>query len=107
MIMTSKLHPIIKPAEEWEIAQYPVRDDEEVGPTEDLDRMPDGVPHAVIGYTALFVVLFVASLSALWVISSTGGRILAGIIALLVVPFVVVTLRNKATRERDRVHPSR
>src|SRR5262249_18536832 len=41
----------------------PLRDDRLLGPEEDLDRMPDGVPHPVVGLTALYSV-FLAMLVA-------------------------------------------
>src|SRR5262245_22786294 len=31
----------------------PIRDDHALGPTEDLDREPDGVPHGIVGRTVL------------------------------------------------------
>ena len=100
-------HPIIRPPEHHEIVHAPVRDDAALGPTEDLDREPDGVPHHVIGLTALFSVML-AMLVAFMVL--TGGavtRIAAVIIVLFAIPVLVSTLRGKADRDRDHLHPSR
>src|SRR6266496_4041325 len=100
-------HPIIRPPVEHEIVQSPVRDDEALGPTEDLDREPDGVPHHVIGLTALFSVML-AMLVAFMIL--TGGavtRIAAVVIAVIAIPVLVSTLRGKADRDRDQIHPSR
>jgi hypothetical protein len=102
-----QLHPIIRPPVHHENVQAPVRDDDALGPTEDLDREPDGVPHHVIGLTALFSVML-AMLVAFMVL--TGGvvsRVAAVIIALMTIPVLVSTLRGKADRDRDQLHPSR
>ena len=85
----------------------PVRDDRKLAPTEDLDREPDGVPHNVIGLTALFSVLLAMLLAAMFLSGSTAGRVGAVVLALVAVPTLVVLLRDKAERERDHVHPSR
>ena len=50
-------HPVINPLVQHDAVHSPVRDDEALGPTEDLDREPDGMPHQVIGLTALFSVM--------------------------------------------------
>jgi hypothetical protein len=85
----------------------PIRDDRNLGPTEDLDRAPDGVPHDVVGLSALFSFLLAALVLGMWLTGSTTGRVSA--IALLVfgVPMLVSGLRERAERERDHVHPSR
>ena len=106
-IHQSPQHPLIRPPEEHEIVHAPVRDDDALGPTEDLDREPDGVPHHVIGLTALFSVML-AMLVAFMIL--TGGlvsRVAAVIIAILAIPVLVSTLRGKADRDRDHIHPSR
>ena len=101
------LHPFIRPAEEHEIVNAPVRDDEALGPTEDLDREPDGVPHKVIGLTALFSVMLAMLVGFMVLAGGTVSRIAAIILALLAIPTLVSTLRGKASRERDHLHPSR
>ena len=87
--------------------QNPVRDDEALAPTEDLDREPDGVPHDVVGFTALFSV-FLAMLVAFMFL--THKAVVQGAaVALLVIaiPVLVSNLRKRADRERDHLHPSR
>ena len=101
------LHPIIRPPEEYEIVQSPVRDDEALGPTEDLDREPDGMPHQVIGLTALFSVMLAMLVGFIVLTGGTVSRVAAVIIAVLAIPVLVSTLRSKAARERDTRHPSR
>ena len=80
----------------------PTRDETSVGPTENVDRDPDGVPHDVVGLSALFSFLLAALVLGMWLTGSTTGRVSA--IALLVfgVPMLVSGLRERADRERDR-----
>jgi hypothetical protein len=92
---------------QYEIPQAPVRDDEALGPTEDLDREPDGMPHAVIGLTAFFSVLVAMLVAFMFLTGKAIGHIAAIALALLAIPVIVSTLRKKAARDRDRVHPSR
>lgn len=87
--------------------QHPVRDDAKLAPTEDLDREPDGVPHNVVGLTALFSVMLAMLVAFMFL---TGGRVGRGAsvaLAVIAIPILVALLRNKAARERDRAHPSR
>ena len=53
----------------------PVRDDRKLAPHEDLDREPDGVPHQVVGLTALFSVLLALLVAAMFLSGSTAGRV--------------------------------
>jgi hypothetical protein len=85
----------------------PVRDDRKLSPTEDLDRQPDGVPHRVVGLTALFSVLLAMLIAVMFLSGSNTGRVAAVLLAVVAVPMLVVILRGKAERERDHVHPSR
>lgn len=85
----------------------PVRDDRKLAPTEDLDRQPDGVPHRVVGFTALFSVMLAMLIAVMFLSGSTAGRVAAVLLALVAVPMLVVILRDKSERERDHVHPSR
>lgn len=80
------------------------RDDRSAGPVEEVDRDPDGVPHDVVGLSALFSFLLAALVLGMWLTGSTTGRVSA--IALLVfgVPMLVSGLRERAERERDRRH---
>ena len=84
----------------------PVRDRRGLGPTEDLDREPDGVPHDVVGLSALFSVLFAAVVLGMW-LSGPTGRIAAVVICMVGVPMLVSNLRQRSERERDHDHPSR
>ena len=86
----------------------PIRDHRSLGPTEDLDREPDGVPHDVVGLAALFSVLFAAVVLGMWLSGSTG-RIAAVGMCLIGVPMLVTNLRQRSERERERdtYHPSR
>lgn len=101
------LHPIIRPSVEHEVVHSPVRDDAALGPTEDLDRRPDGVPHAVVGLTALFSVMLAMLIAFMFLAGGMISRIAAVVLAFLAVPVIVTTLRRKAYRDRDRLHPSR
>jgi hypothetical protein len=101
------LHPITRAPEEQEAVHSPVRDDEALGPTEDLDREPDGVPHAVIGLTALFSVMLAMLIAFMILAGGTVSRVAAVLLALLAIPVLVSTLRTKAHRDRDSLHPSR
>jgi len=100
-------HPIIRPPVEFENVNSPVRDEEALGPTEDLDREPDGVPHHVIGLTALFSVMLAMLIAFMVLAGGTVSRVAAVLLALLAIPVLVSTLRSKAHRERDSLHPSR
>jgi hypothetical protein len=84
----------------------PVRDENSLGPTEDLDREPDGVPHDVVGLSALFSVLFAAVVLGMWLSGSTG-RVAAVAMCMVGIPLLVSNLRQRSERERDQVHPSR
>ena len=102
-----QLHPIDRPPVEHDLVHSPVRDDAALGPTEDLDRRPDGVPHAVVGLTALFSVMLAMLIAFMFLAGGMISRIAAVVLAVLAVPVIVTTLRRKASRERDRIHPSR
>lgn len=85
----------------------PIRDESQLGPTEDLDRQPDGVPHMVVAQTASFTVIFAILVLALFFLSSVVAKVGAFVLVALAVPVLVKKLNNKAQRERDHVHPSR
>ncbi|MGN6110702.1 MAG: hypothetical protein ACTHU0_36705 [Kofleriaceae bacterium] len=103
----ASLHPIIRPPDVGHEPYSPVRDDRKLAPTEDLDRQPDGVPHSVVGLTALFSVILAMLVAIMFLSGSVVGRVAAIVLALMAVPVLVSTLRNKADRERDHLHPSR
>jgi hypothetical protein len=87
--------------------QHPVRDDTKLAPTEDLDREPDGVPHNVVGLTALFSVMLAMLVAFMFLTGSTVARVAAIALAGVAIPTLVTVLRTKAAHERDRAHPSR
>jgi len=87
--------------------QSPVRDDRKLGPTEDLDREPDGVPHTVVGLTALFSVVLAVLVGAMFMTGSPTTRVAAVVLGVLAIPVLVGALRKKAEHDRDHVHPSR
>lgn len=101
------LHPIIRPPDVGHEPHSPVRDDAKLAPTEDLDREPDGVPHKVVGLTALFSVMLAMLVAFMFLTGSDVGRIAAVALAVIAIPTLVATLRGKAARERDHAHPSR
>ena len=85
----------------------PVRDDSKLSPTEDLDREPDGVPHSVVGLTALFSVMLAFLVAFMFLAGNTITRGAAIVLLIIAVPVLVGTLRGKADRDRDHTHPSR
>jgi hypothetical protein len=104
--MQDYFQPIRPPPAELPV-YAPVRDAAHLGATEDLDREPDGVPHAVVGMTALFAVMLAVLLCALFFVGSTTGRIGASLLLVFAAPAIFGRLKRKADRERDPVHPSR
>ena len=86
---------------------HPVRSDARLAPTEDLDREPDGVPHSVVGLTALFSVMLSMLVAFMFLTGHTFGKVLAVVLALVAIPTLVSTMRKKAADERDHAHPSR
>jgi hypothetical protein len=62
-------------------------------------REPDGVPHDVVGLSALFSVLFAAVVLGMWLSGSTG-RIAAIAICMVGIPMLVSGLRKRSERER-------
>ena len=85
----------------------PVRHDASLAPTEDLDREPDGVPHNVVGLTALFSVMLAMLVAFMFLTGGVVGKTASVVLALFAIPLLVTSLRNKADRDRDHVHPSR
>ena len=88
-------------------AHGPVRDERALGPTEDLDREPDGVPHKVVGLTAGFSVVLAVLLAALFLTGHTIGLVAAILISAAAIPLLVGSMRKKAATHRDQLHPSR
>jgi hypothetical protein len=85
----------------------PVRVDAMLAPTEDLDRQPDGVPHRVVGLTALFSVMLAMLVAFMFLTGGTTGKVLAVILAFIAIPALVGSLRRTAQNDRDDVNPSR
>jgi len=100
------MHTIIRPPDVGHEPHNPVRDDSKASANEDLDREPDGVPHKVVGMTALFSVML-AMLVAFMFLAGGGVRIFGIILAVIAIPVLVSGLGRKADRDRDHVHPSR
>lgn len=96
------------PAEEFDPEPHsPIRDDSQLGPTEDLDREPDGIPHVVVAQTAAFAVVFAILVLSLFFLDSVVAKVGAVILILCAGPVLVKKLKRKAERHRDHVHPSR
>jgi hypothetical protein len=81
--------------------------EQQLGPHEDLERQPDGIPHLVIGLTALFSVALAAVLISMFRSGPTLGSVASVVIAIVAIPLLVFRLGAKAERERDHDHPSR
>lgn len=88
-------------------APPPRRDGGEPALTEDVARMPDGVPHRVVGLTALFAVAVAVLIGFMFLIGNTATKVAAVVLAVIVVPIVIGLLRGSSERGRDHVHPSR
>jgi hypothetical protein len=100
-------HPFLRPTAVGHEPHNPVRDDSKLAPTEDLDREPDGVPHNVVGLTALFSVMLAMLVAFMFLTGSTTGKVLAVLLALIAIPTLVGSLRKKAQRDRNDMNPSR
>jgi Flp pilus assembly protein TadB len=84
----------------------PVRDQSSAGPKPALAKEPDGVPHDVVGLSALFSVLFAAVVLGMW-LSGPTGRIAAVVTCMVGVPMLVSQLRQRSERERNEYNLSR
>jgi Flp pilus assembly protein TadB len=80
---------------------------ERLSPHEDVQRLPDGVPHMVIGLTALFSVALAAILIGLCFAGPSLGLIGAAVLIIVSLPSLVFWLNAKAENGRDHDHPSR
>ena len=85
----------------------PVRDDSKLAPTEDLDRMPDGVPHEIVGMTVYFSVILALLVGFMFLFGSTTSRVATVVLFVIAIPILVGLLRRKADEKRDHLHPSR
>ena len=106
MRTTSHTEPMPNPAI-YEVPKAPVRDDTALAPDEDLDREPDGAPHSVIGLTAFFSVLLAMLVAFLFLSGKAVDMVAAVLLVIFAVPVLVTSLRKKAERDRDHLHPSR
>ena len=100
-------HPFLRPTSVQHEPHNPVRVDALLAPTENLDRQPDGVPHSVVGLTALFSVMLAMLVAFMFLTGHTTGKVLAVILAFIAIPAMVGSLRRKAQHDRDDVNPSR
>jgi hypothetical protein len=73
-------------------------------PTDEVIHDPDGVPHDVVGLSALFSFLLAALVLGMWLTGSTTGRVSAVALLVFGVPMLVSGLRERAERERERRH---
>ncbi len=103
---TTHPHPLLPPPVGHE-PHNPVRDDSKLAPTEDLDREPDGVPHNVVGLTALFSVMLAMLVGFMFIAGGTVTKVAAVVLIFVSIPVLVGTLRKKADKDRDHIHPSR
>jgi len=106
MSTTSPIHPTGRPVQ-YEVPKAPVRDDEALSAGEDLDREPDGAPHSVIGLTAVFSILLAMLVAFLFLSGKAVDMVAAVLLVIFAVPVLVSSLRKKAERDRDHLHPSR
>lgn len=74
--------------------------------TEDLQRQPDGIPHAVIGLTALFCVCFAMLLVTILLTGTSISIVAAVALSVVALPVAAIGLQRKAARQRDHNHPS-
>jgi hypothetical protein len=87
------IHPPTSPIRDHHRSGTPARATDDEGG-------PDGVPHDVVGLSALFSVLFAAVVLGMW-LSGSMGRITAVGMCLVGVPMLVSSLRQRSERERD------
>lgn len=60
-------------------------------------QVPDGVPHDIVGTTALIAVLLALVIGGAWML---GGAIVAMVVALVAAPLIIVLMSGRAARER-------
>jgi hypothetical protein len=85
----------------------PIRDDAQLGPHEDLDREIDGVPHSIVGMTALFSIMLALLVGVVFVSGGAVSKFAAIALLVLAIPVLVTTLHRRADRQRDHAHPAR
>ena len=93
---------------QFEHPNSPVRDDAALGPTEDLDREPDGVPHVVVALALLGSGMLAGIV--LLLLSGQAPRHPGALLALIfAVPgtFALAVALGRAWRKAGAPHPSR
>lgn len=81
----------------------PVRDDNALGPREDLDRTPGGFPHAAMAMTGGFAI----AIAGLLLFALIGRSLAAVVLCVLLIPVAIFLLKRESSRERGSIHPSR
>jgi hypothetical protein len=75
--------------------------------TEDVQREPDGVPHAVVGFTAMYCVVIAILTAAMFTAGTASGSIGVGMLVFLITLAIGAGLTRRARLGRDHAHPSR
>jgi hypothetical protein len=75
--------------------------------TEDLQREPDGIPHAVVGFTAMYCVVIAMLSATMFSTGTVSGSIGVAVLVFVATPAIVASLTRRARLGRDRAHPSR
>jgi hypothetical protein len=75
--------------------------------TEDVQREPDGIPHAVVGFTAMYCVVIAMLTVTMFTTGTAIGSIGAAVLVFLVTLAIVAGLTRRARLGRDHPHPSR
>ena len=83
--------------------EAPIRDDSRLGPTEDLDREPDGFPHIAFGLLMFTSLILAGLVMVLW----RRSEMLALVLLAIGVPALIFRITRNADHSRDRTHPSR
>ncbi|HEY6033222.1 MAG TPA: hypothetical protein VIV58_03155 [Kofleriaceae bacterium] len=89
--------------DKYEHVESPIRDASRLGPTEDLDREPDGFPHIAFGLLMFTSLVLAGLVMLLWSRSEIAALVLLAIGA----PALIFRITRKADVNRDRRHPSR
>lgn len=99
----SQTHTTPHSLDKYEHVESPIRDDTRLGPTEDLDREPDGFPHFALGLLMFTSLILAGLVMLLW-----SRSVLAAIVLLVIgAPALIFRIARNADLTRDRSHPSR
>lgn len=77
--------------------QNPVRDDSRLGATEDLDRAPDGFPHATMAVLVVAIVV----IAGVALMTLRGGEGATTVLVLLAIPLLTYGIFRSARARRD------